>query len=534
MRKKLFLSASISFTVIPFVFLIFSCSFESSFVDLIQDKINTDLGIAGNVAATGITLDKSDITVTSGYTQQLTAVFEPANATNQVVNWSSNDGNKAAVSDTGLVTGTGPGSATITATTSDGEFSATCEFLVLPKGEIDTDFNTLGYVRQELKGQSLSQGGWNAVHFDTEGRILVTGWADTLMGGEMDMYSCRYNSNGSLDQTFNTDGIISSSGTDPVEGCDITTDGSNNILIAGKTGDGAGFVDLAIWRYLENGNTDSSFSMVNYEGDVTNDSDVANGIVIDDSGKIVVAGYTRPVSDDDILIQRYNDDGSENTSFDDDGTVTIDHGENDWGSAVTLDEENNIVVTGYIYSGAVRNLGVWRYKNDGTADSTFGTSGAVILGSAELGNTSNYGQDVIIDANGKILVTGYAYDGSNYYMILLRLNDDGSLDTSFGINGYLEYSYGYMFNYGYGLCLDNAGNILVTGRVDVDASHTGRIAIWRYLPDGTSDPTFGTDGAFVCDDGTSATGAGIATDSDGKIVVAGSSSDDLNIVYRFR
>jgi len=509
-----------------------SCTFESAFVDLIQEKINADLGITSEeiVPVTGITLDKPNLTVTSGYTEQLTAVIEPPEAADQSAAWSSSDESVAEVDDAGMVTGTGPGSATITAAASGGDVTARCEVLVLPKGEFDTSFNTVGYVRQELN----EQGGWNAVHIDTQDRILVTGWAGDLFG-DKDMYACRFVSSGSPDQTFSIDGIISyEQASSPDTGCDIITDSSGRVIIAGKIGNGPDFVDLAVWRYKENGNTDLDFTTVVYEGSVTSDSDVANGIVLDNSGKIIVAGYTRIGTDADIIIQRYNDDGTPNISFGDEGTVTRDHGETDWCYSVALDDDGKIVAAGRIYSGSDSDLGVWRFNSNGSPDNSFDDDGAAIYGSAELGNTNNSGLDVLVDGNGKILVVGQNYDGSDYYVILVRLNEDGSLDTSFGTGGKVQYNHGFKFNSGYGLCLDEAGNILVTGRVDVDASFNGRLAVWRYLPDGSPDPTFGSGGVFVCDDGISGTGSGIAADADGKIIVAGSSSGGQNIVYRFK
>ncbi len=85
---------------------------------------------AKTVAVTGISLDKTSITIGVGETQALVANIEPSNATNKKVNWTSNDSAIASVDDEGNVTGKGVGSATIIATTADGGKKATCSVKV--------------------------------------------------------------------------------------------------------------------------------------------------------------------------------------------------------------------------------------------------------------------------------------------------------------------------------------------------------------------------------------------------------------------
>lgn len=80
------------------------------------------------VRVTGVTLNQSTITLrTSGTTtQQLTATITPSNATNKNVTWTSNNTGIATVSDNGLVTAVAPGTTTVTVTTEDGGYTATC------------------------------------------------------------------------------------------------------------------------------------------------------------------------------------------------------------------------------------------------------------------------------------------------------------------------------------------------------------------------------------------------------------------------
>ncbi len=96
---------------------------------LIAD-IDVIAGPAGPVAVTGVTLDKTSLSIEAGQTAQLTATVQPANADNQAVTWSSSDNNIVSVDATGKITANAKGSATITVTTADGGKTATCTVTV--------------------------------------------------------------------------------------------------------------------------------------------------------------------------------------------------------------------------------------------------------------------------------------------------------------------------------------------------------------------------------------------------------------------
>ncbi len=118
--------------IIAMVPLFFSgCKIDSPFTAIIQEKINEDLEISddgdGVVPVTGITVNKTSMTITVGSTDQLAATVEPSNATDPGVSWASDTEGVAAVDETGLVTAISEGTATITVTTTDGGHTATCE-----------------------------------------------------------------------------------------------------------------------------------------------------------------------------------------------------------------------------------------------------------------------------------------------------------------------------------------------------------------------------------------------------------------------
>ena len=83
-----------------------------------------------SVAVTGVSLDKTTLTLTAGENAGLTATVAPANATNKNVTWSSSNGAVATVDSEGKVTANAAGTATITVTTEDGNKTATCKVTV--------------------------------------------------------------------------------------------------------------------------------------------------------------------------------------------------------------------------------------------------------------------------------------------------------------------------------------------------------------------------------------------------------------------
>ena len=85
------------------------------------------------IAVTGVTLNKTALTLETGASETLTATVAPANATNQKVTWKSSNPAVASVDANGKVTGVAAGEATITVTTEDGGKTATCKVRVLSK-----------------------------------------------------------------------------------------------------------------------------------------------------------------------------------------------------------------------------------------------------------------------------------------------------------------------------------------------------------------------------------------------------------------
>ena len=103
----------------------------------LEATVTATPGASATVPVTGVTLDLYTLTLLAqGDTQALTATVLPANATNQAVTWRSSDTAVATVDASGTVAGIAEGTATVTATTVDGGFTADCAVTVLPEDAV--------------------------------------------------------------------------------------------------------------------------------------------------------------------------------------------------------------------------------------------------------------------------------------------------------------------------------------------------------------------------------------------------------------
>ena len=385
-------------------------------------------------------------------------------------------------------------------------------------GALDLSFNSVGTVTTSF-GSAYDNG--RSLAIQSDGKIVVAGNTDN--GSNYDFAVVRYNSDGTLDTSFGTGGKVTTSVgnfSDDAYGVALQSDGK--IVVAGVTSNGNSN-DVAVVRYNNDGTLDTGFGT---GGKVvtainTNDDDTAFGIAIQSDGKIVVAGMARLNGSSggnyDFLIIRYNTNGTLDASFDTDGIVTTDFSSAyDAGNSIAIQSDGKIVVGGY--SGTNRDFALARYNTNGSLDTGFGTGGKT---TTAIGSSNDVGKSVVIQSDGKIVLGGYARIGITDDFALIRYNNNGSIDNSFGSGGKVTTAIGTGTDWGNSVVIQPDGKILLAGFAAIGFNN---IAIVRYNIDGSIDNTFDSDGKVTTPIGPSGTtGSSIALQSDGKIVVAGSS-----------
>src|SRR6185295_19058268 len=126
-------------------------------------------------------------------------------------------------------------------------------------------------------------------------------------------------------------------------------------------------------------------------------------------------------------------DGSLDSTFGINGKTTTPIGSHDdYGLSIALQPDSKIVVGGYINNGLNNDFALLRYKSDGSPDSTFGTNGMVTTPVGSYGDNAN---SIAIQPDGKIVAGGYSDTTTGDFFAVVRYNNDGTIDTTFGPGG---------------------------------------------------------------------------------------------------
>lgn len=461
------------------------------------------------------------------------------------------------------------------------------------KEAVDTTFGNNGKVLEVL---SSEQGAahHSAVLVLDDDKIIVAGTAKND-AGHIVMAIYKYLSEGSRDLSFGTGGAVYIDHVCQHNGCspdfitgsedvvEIMQQSDGKILVAGTAyvgtdGYGADHY-FGLTRLNSNGALDTTFGSsgvaIMTEGIYFSN---VSGAVVQSDDKIVVVGNGRLSGGPSVtatLLSRFNANGTPDTNFGTNGSLYMNLSTNesyydDSGAGVTVQEDGKILVVGKtmvkgcgddpdkIYSKGL----LLRFNSDGTLDSSFDSDGIVKVTAASVFDVKPWDlsetypceysvfKSVEVQADGKIVVLGRGWN-SPYEMFVARFNTNGSLDTTFGVQGiralYSGYHYenfdhlntvftnmsdrrfGFSYQYSTKMILNKDGEITVSGSVYYDGDHYhDEFLALHFTKDGNFDKAYGLDGdASVNVDfpddflygGTNANA--LAEQSNGQIILAG-------------
>jgi uncharacterized delta-60 repeat protein len=227
--------------------------------------------------------------------------------------------------------------------------------------------------------------------------------------------------------------------------------------------------------------------------------DFGYSVIQQADGKLVVAGSSWNGSNADVALVRYNADGPLDTGFDGDGKVTTAiGGSDDVGYSVIQQADGKLVVAGYSYNGSSYDFALVRYNTDGSLDTGFDGDGKVTT--AIWCGTMIMAYSVIQQSDGKLVVAGTSYNGSSYDFALVRYNADGSLDASFDGDGIVTTAIGAANDYAQSVIQQADGKLVVAGYSDNGSNYD--VALVRYNTDGSLDTGFDGDGKVTTAIGT--------------------------------
>jgi len=316
-------------------------------------------------------------------------------------------------------------------------------------GTLDTTFGTGGRVATDIGSNTADSA--LGVTIQPDGKIIVVGSTGEDTG---DFAIVRYDADGTLDTSFDTDGKVVSSfsaTTDRAVGVAVQDDGK--IVVAGDVANGTRFL---LARYTPEGALDPTF---NSAGSVSLPGNYARAMTIQPDGNMIVVGN----AGDDMQVVRVTSDGILDTTFASDGVESLDfNGFVDDARTVTLQKDGKILVLGSAgISSTVERFGIARLLPSGGLDTTFNTTGKVTVD----GPSGGVGRSLAVQSDGKILVAGGAVSTENetdFYVA--RLTANGEVDPTFGEDGHVYVSFGgSTYNVATNLFVLPRGRILAAG-----------------------------------------------------------------------
>jgi uncharacterized delta-60 repeat protein len=401
-----------------------------------------------------------------------------------------------------------------------------------PPSGLDTSFGTAGKATLELFGGDRS-----SMALQPDGKIVMVG------GTLQDFILARFNADGSVDRTFGPagDGKVTTdmgSGFIVEEATAVAVQADGKIVVVGYTAiDNApptpdGPPTFAIARYNIDGSLDTGFGT---GGRVSgNVNGRARAVAIQPDGKLVLAGefsFPTPNGSDfsDLTVARFNTDGSLDLPFGWSGTgqLTTDiDGLANSGSNIVLQPNGAIVISGKLQCSApeCNHTNVVRYNANGTLDASFGSAGKRTLPGVDVA------QGLALQAGGKLVLVGSVAVGTGTTasrdFVLMRLNADGSTDTTFGSLGTTITAISSEVDRAQAIALQADGKIVVVGST---SNINTNFAIARYTSDGTLDPNFGNGFGFLTLDFFRFTdfAESVLVQPDGKILLGGLAQNNL-------
>lgn len=313
-------------------------------------------------------------------------------------------------------------------------------------GNLDYSFGRQGKVEYNIAHYNESI---TSAALQTNGKIVVAGHIQRRFSPN-ELMIARFNENGSVDETFGTDGLVEtdidlytpSQYYSPL--IKIQKDGKIVIGATALVGNRNPERRFLIVRLLEDGSFDSSFSddgwLIFSESKhrIRSTSDFFDNFIIEEDGKIILSGMSW-LGYNHFLLTRLNPDGSFDDSFGDGGFVFSGLNPASGGLIQTTyqQEDGKVIQAGF---AVVSNVDNWqqpvfvRYHPHGELDASFGNEGVLVM------DVNGYDEIINLNvlSNGKILAIGKGFDEHRRRrdFFLLKLNQDGTVDESFGDQGF--------------------------------------------------------------------------------------------------
>ena len=386
-------------------------------------------------------------------------------------------------------------------------------------GQLDETFNATGKVITHIENFNIHT---NEVLIQQDGKIVVCGTGTTASNAR-DFVIARYTADGILDSSFNQSGFLVIDFFGKNDDCrDMTLQSDGKILLTGIATTLTSKRKAGIVRLLNDGSFDESFGtngiVINPED---NKTEKPGAVIYQEDGSIIVTGSVEPNLGDPICaIFKYNEDGTPDVAFGENGlsTAIVPEGYNP--SFGILQEDGKIVTGGFLLGNTTESI-ILRFSPDGVLDSSYGTNGIALI---KYFNEDHFAYSVALQADRKLLVVVGITHGGKRDFCVLRYKENGMVDDSFGDNGRVITPLSAGSNTAHAVGVQNDQKILLAGFLSTTPNHN--FAIARYTSTGDLDSSFGIGGKVISDFGEDDLSFSMAIQPDNKIVLAGHIIDD--------
>lgn len=328
-------------------------------------------------------------------------------------------------------------------------------------GLIDTGFATSGKYLSALPGTTFSIS--RAVAIQSDGKIVVAGYCLNAATSFYDFCSIRLTANGALDGSWGASGVTLTppSGFNTyayVSSVLLQSDGK--LIVTGTCGGGT----FCAVRYTVAGGLDTTFGNSGYATSTGLGYAGGGKAALYSDGRFVIVGACGASNvATDMCVVRFSASGVRDTAYvnvaGQPGIAIGAPTHNEGAFAAAIQPDNKVVLAGYCTAGqTLSSMCAMRLNENGTLDSTFNGSGYRLIMPASGLTQGLTAQGVTIDWDGKITLAG----GCDLDFCAARLHSDGALDTAYGVGGLMRTNYGFAVDV-YGASADGDGHQLIVG-----------------------------------------------------------------------
>lgn len=363
----------------------------------------------------------------------------------------------------------------------------------------------------------------NSIAIQSDGKIIVAGYTQSEPENT-DVALIRYNTNGSIDNSFGMNGkvIIDENGRNPNSAYDVKLQRDGKIVIIGDANAGSSN-EILLMRFNSNGTLDNTFGINGIIRPRFTSNETGIALDFQNDNKIIICANN---NNGQTIVARFNLDGTIDNTFDTDGYVSVRvESNNTSGRDIKVLSNGKIAVTGFAIRDSRELMATFILKPDGSFDNSFSLDGQIISdisNAAEV--TSCSGTTIMEQSDSKILIQGtYESNGPPVTgaVAIIRLNQDGTYDDTFDGDGVLLSNLALgRIRLGKAFMQQN-GKILAVGSVWTDAGFPNYLVV-KFNNDGSLDNSFGINGISSINNvshlyGTAKT---FTVQSDGKVVSA--------------